>query len=62
MNPDQTVPLQPTPASDESKSPQGLREYNAAELLHGEREVLIRHGDEVYRLCLTRNNKLILQK
>jgi len=32
------------------------------ELLRGGREVLIRHGDEVYRLRHTRNDKLILTK
>ena len=32
------------------------------DLLHGRREVLIIHGDEIYRLLCTRNNKLILQK
>jgi hemin uptake protein HemP len=32
------------------------------ELLHGQREVQIVHGTEVYRLLVTRNNKLILQK
>jgi len=31
-------------------------------LLKGTREVLIRHGDEVYRLRHTRNDKLILTK
>lgn len=31
-------------------------------LLAGAREVLIRHGDEEYRLRLTANNKLILTK
>ncbi len=31
-------------------------------LLHGHRELLIRHGDEVYRLRHTRNDKLILTK
>ena len=31
-------------------------------LLAGNREVRIIHGQEVYRLMLTRNNKLILQK
>ncbi len=34
----------------------------SAHLLHGQREVLIRHGDEVYRLRHTRNDKLILTK
>ena len=32
------------------------------ELLRGTREVLIRHGGEVYRLRHTRNDKLILTK
>lgn len=31
-------------------------------LLRGSREVLIRHGGEVYRLRHTRNDKLILTK
>lgn len=31
-------------------------------LLQGEREVLIRHGGECYRLRHTRNDKLILTK
>lgn len=31
-------------------------------LLAGGRELQIVHGHEVYRLLLTRNNKLILQK
>lgn len=32
------------------------------ELLRGGREVLIRHGGELYRLRHTRNDKLILTK
>lgn len=32
------------------------------ELLRGTREVLIRHGAEIYRLRHTRNDKLILTK
>lgn len=38
------------------------REIDSCELLRGESELLIRHGDEIYRLKLTRNGKLILQK
>ncbi|WP_460812507.1 hemin uptake protein HemP [Luteimonas pelagia] len=34
----------------------------SSELLRGAREVLIRHGGEVYRLRHTRNDKLILTK
>ena len=37
-------------------------EVESARLLHGQREVLIRHGNEVYRLRHTRNDKLILTK
>ena len=32
------------------------------DLLRGRREVIIEHGSEIYRLRLTRNGKLILQK
>lgn len=32
------------------------------ELLRGGRQLRIVHGDQIYRLLLTRNNKLILQK
>ena len=41
---------------------QVVREVSSSELLRGETELLIRHGDELYRLKLTRNGKLILQK
>ncbi len=39
-----------------------LREIHSSSLLLGQKEILIRHGEEVYRLRLTRNGKLILQK
>ena len=39
-----------------------VREVASSELLLGENELFIRHGDELYRLKLTRNGKLILQK
>lgn len=39
-----------------------LREYDSSDLLRGAKEVLIRHAGETYRLRLTRNDKLILQK
>jgi len=35
---------------------------NSKDLLRGGREVLIRHGEHVYRLRHTRNDKLILTK
>lgn len=34
----------------------------SASLLNGQREVLIQHGDSVYRLRHTSNDKLILTK
>ena len=46
----------------QSVAKQVVREITSSELLRGENELLIRHGDELYRLKLTRNGKLILQK
>lgn len=40
----------------------GVAELCSSELLRGAREVVIRHGDQVYRLRHTRNDKLILTK
>ena len=37
-------------------------EFDSRRLLQGCTEILIRHGDEVYRLRHTRNDKLILTK
>ena len=36
--------------------------YDSQELFQGSRVVVITHGGEVYRMLLTRNNRLILQK
>jgi hemin uptake protein HemP len=41
---------------------QDQRLVNSEELFSGQREVLIAHGQEIYRLRLTRSNKLILHK
>ncbi len=49
-------------SASELPSPVSLREIDSSSLLQGEKEILIRHGDEVYRLRLTKNGKLILQK
>ena len=35
---------------------------DSAQLLDGHREILIRHGDKLYRLRHTSNDKLILTK
>jgi len=43
----------PTPSSPE---------HDSRRLLQGQREVVIRHGGECYRLRHTRNDKLILTK
>jgi len=50
----------PNPCHTDAEPPP--RELVSAELLAGAREVLIRHGDQVYRLRLTASNKLILVK
>jgi hemin uptake protein HemP len=38
------------------------RMLQSEELFSGRREILIAHGQEIYRLRLTRSNKLILHK
>ncbi|MBI2807726.1 MAG: hemin uptake protein HemP [Planctomycetes bacterium] len=48
------------PAGQESENPP--RMVSAQELFAGEREICIEHEGEVYRLRITRRNKLILQK
>ncbi len=56
----------PSPAPDNKPSPdvegEQRRIWTTDELLAGEREVLIRHGDDLYRLRITRHGKLILYK
>ena len=46
----------------QSSAKRTVREVASSELLLGENELFIRHGDELYRLKFTRNGKLILQK
>jgi len=43
-------------------APATIAEVDSARLLKGQRELLIRHGNECYRLRHTRNDKLILTK
>ncbi|MCC6470414.1 MAG: hemin uptake protein HemP [Alphaproteobacteria bacterium] len=50
-----------TPATA-SKAEEPLRMVDSQELLAGQRELLIKHGGDIYRLRLTSNNKLILMK
>lgn len=60
-----------TPASDASDAPGSRpnlttakirRQILSTDLLQGDREIQIVHGEEVYRLSLTRQGKLILHK
>ena len=48
------------PAGENARS--GVREVSSEDLLRGAKELLIRHGDVLYRLRSTRNGKLILTK
>lgn len=36
--------------------------WRSEDLFHGEREIVIQHGDQFYRLRRTRHGKLILHK
>lgn len=40
----------------------GEHPISSAALFQGHQQVLIEHDGEIYRLVLTRNNKLLLQK
>jgi hemin uptake protein HemP len=50
----------PSPAPSEEKP--SLRVLNSLELFDGQRAIVIQHGEERYRLLITRNDRLILQK
>lgn len=55
----------PASAKNQTIPESGLpspREIDSVSLLQGDKEILIRHAGEVYRLRLTKNDKLILQK
>jgi hemin uptake protein HemP len=43
-------------------APSSPLEYQSGMLFSGSREILIRHGDAVYRLKITKQGKLILNK
>lgn len=49
-------------SADAEASATGPPVVSTVSLLAGRREVIIRHGDEDYRLRITGNNKLILTK
>lgn len=52
----------PARATDAPAASAQSIEVDSAGLLRGQRELLIRHGGECYRLRHTRNDKLILTK
>jgi hemin uptake protein HemP len=62
----QELDLMNDEAKDQAKNPTQSanqpRTLKSHELLQGAKEVLIAHGEETYRLRLTRNGKLILHK
>ncbi|MCC5859618.1 MAG: hemin uptake protein HemP [Ectothiorhodospiraceae bacterium] len=53
-----TAPQPPVPEADTG----GKHTIRSADLLQGEREIIILHGNMPYRLRLTRQGKLILTK
>lgn len=59
---DAIPPSLPNPGPEESPLSRETREVKSDELLQGQRELLIQHDGETYRLRLTRNGKLILHK
>ena len=58
-DPASALNVTPTVPASENGSHKAWR---SEELLHGQKEVLIHHGEETYRLRLTRAGKLILYK
>ncbi|WDI44168.1 hemin uptake protein HemP [Bremerella sp. P1] len=60
MNTSEQDQKTPTPTSDPTTLLK--RTIASEEIMAGEKEVWIQHGDAVYRLCETKSGKLILQK
>lgn len=50
------------PGDDRQRNVPDLREVNSQDLMQGQREIVIRHAGEAYRLSVTRAGKLILRK
>ena len=59
---DSLTPPIPPAAATPAPHPPEPRSVQSAELFQGARVVEITHAGETYRLLLTRNNRLILQK
>jgi hemin uptake protein HemP len=75
FEPEKTMSREPAPPNSSEEEPAAgdsplapacsggeLRRFRSEDLLQGAREVFIQHGDELYRLRLTRQGKLILYK
>lgn len=60
MNTSEQEQKTPAPASDPTSMLK--RTIPSEEIMAGEKEVWIQHGDAIYRLCETKSGKLILQK
>lgn len=57
------LPEDASPATDNAPpQPPGGDPIDSQQLFQGKRQVLITHGNEIYRLLHTKNGKLILQK
>ena len=59
MNSDESPIPDPPPTPP---PPDANRVLESTDLLQGESEVFIQHGDEIYRLRLTRSGRLVLNK
>ena len=55
-------PDRPLPGSPHRAATAAVKRWKAADRRGGAREAIILHGEDVYRLRLTANNKLILTK
>jgi hemin uptake protein HemP len=58
----QDPPTTPNSQQAAGSSREATRCVRSEELLQGQRELMIAHGQEMYRLRLTRSGKLILGK
>lgn len=50
------------PNAKADKAKNQVRTLDSQSILAGEKQVVIQHGDNQYRLCVTKENKLILTK
>ena len=62
MSDEEPIATQPPPAPASADAAPAREQWTSAELLGERTEVLIVHGNEVYRLRRTRQDKLILYK